>query len=141
MPSQANASLRPTKKRGGSDKPVPIRPIRPKAGSDTPVGIRGGPKNGEQKPFPFQGIPPESDSDSDDAESRHGYYIYIYNEKLNKSQGLVDGKPTASVRPMKFSVEEKHSDGNDLADPTAKLDLKPMMLNLSPADSLETVHA
>lgn len=140
IPSQANASLRPTKKRAGSDKPVPIRPIRPKAGSDTPVAIRGGPKTAEQKMIAFQTSSPEN-SDSDDIEGRHGYYVYIYNENLNKSQGLIDGKPTASVRPMMFSPEEKDLDSNDFTDPTAKLDLKPMMLNLSPADSLETVEA
>lgn len=140
MPSQASVSLRPTKKRAGSDKPVPIRPIRPKAGSDTPVAIRGGPKTTEQKMMPFQTSSPEN-SDSEDFEGRHGYYVYIYNDNLNKSQGLIDGKPTASVRPMMFSPEEKEMDSNDFTDPTAKLDLKPMLLNLSPADSLETVQA
>ena len=140
MPSQANASLRPSKKRAGSDKPVAIRPIRPKAGSNTPVAIRGGPKTTEQKMIPFQTSSPEN-SDSDDIEGRHGYYVYIYNENLNKSQGHVEGKPTASVRPMMFSPEEKDLDSNDFTDPMAKLDLKPMMLNLSPADSLETVQA
>lgn len=104
------------------------------------MAIRGGPKTGEQRPFPFQSISPE-DSDSDDGEGRHGYYIYIYNEKLNKSQGLVDGKPTASVRPMMFSSEEKETDSSDFTELTANLDLKPMKLNLSPADSLEQVHA
>lgn len=142
MPSRASPSLRPTKKRVVSDKPVPIRPIRPKAGSDKPVSIRGGPKSGEQRPLPFQNNLSSEDSDSDEGEGRHGYYIYIYNDKLNKSQGLVDGKPTASVRPMKFSAEERQSDDDDdLTDPIAKLDLKPMKLNLSPADSLETVQA
>lgn len=106
------------------------------------MAIRGRPKTAEQRPpFPFQqNISPES-SDSEDVAGRHGYYIYIYNEKMNKSQGLVDGKPTASIRPMKFSTEEKDSDVNDAKDPSVKLDLKPMMLNLSPADSLETVLA
>lgn len=91
--------------------------------------------------IPFQTSSPEN-SDSDDIEpGRHGYYVYIYNENLNKSQGNVEGKPTASVRPMMFSPEEKDLDSNDFTDPMAKLDLKPMMLNLSPADSLETVQA
>ena len=104
------------------------------------MAIRGGPKTAQQKMIPLLTSSPEN-SDSDDIEGRHGYYVYIYNENLSKSQGLVDGKPTASVRPMMFSPEEKELDSNEFTDPMAKLDLKPMMLNLSPADSLETVQA
>lgn len=135
---KGNGSLRPGKKRAGSDKPVPIRPPnRPKAGSVTPVAIRGRPRPpAEQKAISFQSASSD-DSDSENAEGCHGYYIYIYNEKINKSQGLNDGKPTASVRPMMFNNEEKELD----ADPVGKLDLKPMTLNLSPVDSLETVLA
>lgn len=129
---KGNGSLRPAKKRAGSDKPVPIRP---KAGSDTPVAIRGRPRPPEPA-IPLQNLSSD-DSDSENTEGRHGYYIYIYNDKINKSQGLQDGKPTASVRPMLFSNEEKELD----ADPVGKLDLKPMMLNLSPVDSLETILA
>lgn len=140
MPTQVkgNSSLRPAKKRAGSDKPVAIRPpARLKAGSDVPVAIRGRPKPKEEPKM----IPSAENSDSEDPEGRHGYYIYIYNDKINNSQGLVDGKPTASVRPMMFSTEEKEPGSNGSKDLTAKLDLKPMMLNLSPADSLETVLA
>jgi len=133
---KGNASLRPAKKQPGSDKPVPIRP---KAGSDTPVAIRGRlrPKPPEPKVISSQDLPSD-DSDSENTEGRHGYYIYIYNEKINKSQGSHDGKPTASVRPMMFSNSEKKTEE---ADADGKLDLKPMSLNLSPADSLETVLA
>ena len=132
---KGNGSLRPAKKRAGSDKPVPIRP---KAGSDTPVAIRGRPRPKPPEPniLSLENLPAD-DSDSENAEGRHGYYIYIYNEKINKSQGLHDGKPTASVRPMMFSNDDKETE----VDPVSKLDLKPLSLNLSPADSLETVHA
>lgn len=132
-PVKGNGSLRPAKKRAGSDKPVPIRP---KAGSDTPVAIRGRPrpKPPEAKVISFQNSSSE-DSDSENAEGRHGYYVYIYNEKVSKSQGLNDSKPTASVRPMLFLNENREAD----VDPVSKLDLKPLSLNITPADSLETV--
>lgn len=137
-PVKGSTSLRPAKKHTGSDKPAPIKP---KAGSDKPVAIRGRPRNAERPPMPFQrNLSPES-SDSEDDTGRNGYYIYIYNEKMNKSQGHNEGKPTASVRPMKFSREEKDADEIEPKDPSVKLDLKPMMLNISPADSLESVLA
>lgn len=131
---KGTGTLRPAKKRAGSDKPVPIRP---KAGSDTPVAIRGRPRPNppEIKTMPFQNSSSE-DSDTGNPEGRHGYYIYIYNEKMNQSQGVNDSKPTASVRPMMLFSADKQMDD---VDPVNKLDLKPLSLNLSPVDSLETV--
>ena len=131
--AKENGTFRPAKKKAGSDKPVPIRP---KAGSDTPVAIRGRLRPSEPKVFMPLNDSQTEDPESENAEGRHGYYIYIYNEKINKSQGLQDGKPTASVRPMMFSKDDQGD-----VDPVSKLDLKPMTLNLSPVDSLETITA
>lgn len=129
---KVNGSFRPIKKRAGSDKPVPIRP---KAGSDTPVAIRARPKPSEAKKVSLLNSSSD-DSDSENPQGRHGYYIYIYNEKMNQSQGPNEGKPTASVRPMMFSKPDIQTDDMD---PANKLDLKPLSLNLTPVDSLETV--
>ena len=131
--AKENGTFRPAKKKAGSDKPVPIRP---KAGSDTPVAIRGRLRPAEPKVLTLNDSQTE-DPESENVEGRHGYYIYIYNEKISKSQGLQEGKPTASVRPMMFSNDDQ---GEDF-DPVSKLDLKPMTLNLSPVDSLETISA
>lgn len=131
--AKENGTFRPAKKKAGSDKPVPIRP---KAGSDTPVAIRGRLRPAEPKVLTLNDSQTE-DPESENVEGRHGYYIYIYNEKISKSQGLQEGKPTASVRPMMFSNDDQ---GEDF-DPVSKLDLKPMTLNLSPVDSLETITA
>lgn len=131
--AKENGTFRPAKKKAGSDKPVPIRP---KAGSDTPVAIRGRLRPAEPKVLPLNDSQRE-DPESENVEGRHGYYIYIYNEKISKSQGLQEGKPTASVRPMMFSNDDQGED----VDPVSKLDLKPMTLNLSPVDSLETITA
>ena len=128
------ASFKPAKRKAGSDKPVPIRP---KAGSDVPVAIRARPKTAEQKIS--ENTSADGASDPEEAGARHGYYVYVFNEKLNRSQGLSEGKPTASVRPIMFSMESAGS-----AIPVEKsdmLDLKPMVLNITPADSLETVLA
>lgn len=129
---KVNGSLKPVKKRAGSDKPVAIRP---KAGSDTPVAIRARPKPSEAK---IVSLPNSSsdDSDSENPQGRHGYYIYIYNEKVKQSQGSNEGKPTVSVRPMVFSNPDKQTENMD---PVNRLDLKPLSLNLTPVDSLETV--
>lgn len=77
--------------------------------------------------------------DFDDIEGRYGYYVYIYNENFNKSQGYVEGKFIAFVRLMMFFFEEKDLDSNDFIDFIVKLDLKLMMLNFFLVDFFEIV--
>lgn len=77
--------------------------------------------------------------DFDDIEGRYGYYVYIYNENFNKSQGNVEGKFIAFVRLMMFFFEEKDLDSNDFIDFMVKLDLKLMMLNFFLVDFFEIV--
>lgn len=132
----------PSKPKAGSDKPVAIKPRpRPKAGSDTPVAIRRPPKI----PQILKDCDDDDDSGSVDSnenvQAKHGYYIYVDGVKVYTNQPPnMDGKPTASVKPILASDliinMDSSKETGDLKD--FEKDLKPIQICLeSTEDSVE----